>query len=222
MNLDRQRDTLEDVVLSGIRGQLMETHTALPGIVQAVDLEAAEVDVRVAVRRIYAKLDGAEDAESWPILQAVPVWQPHAGGFHLSLPVAVGDECLILFAERDISRWLADGTESTPETRRLHHASDAVVLVGLNSTGQRVPLVEDQLGLGLDNGTTLLTITTAGEITLKAETKIVLDTPLVEATGDITATGEITAGTIPLKTHKHLGSATAPTGGISDTGLPKP
>jgi phage baseplate assembly protein V len=44
--------------------------------------------------------------------------------------------------------------------------------------------------------------------------------------GDITATGEITAKTtgtaIPLSTHKHTGSPTAPTGAVSPTGSPTP
>lgn len=44
----------------------------------------------------------------------------------------------------------------------------------------------------------------------------------LQVNGSITATGEVTAGTVNLTDHLHLGSATAPSGPVSNTGTPIP
>jgi phage baseplate assembly protein V len=44
----------------------------------------------------------------------------------------------------------------------------------------------------------------------------------LQVNGSITATGEVTAGTVNLTDHVHAGSPTAPSGPVSNTGIPIP
>ena len=60
-------------------------------------------------------------------------------------------------------------------------------------------------------------ITITGDLTVTGDTIM---------SGDLTADGDVVGGTVKtaggkdLDTHVHIGSATAPTGGISNTGAP--
>ena len=130
--------TLNAVILEAIRARMVETHTALPGVIELFDAATQTAKIRIPLKRDLVDADGNETTDDWPILPAVPVWMPHAGGFHMTFPVEPGDECLVLFLERDVSRWYAESVEQTPETRRLHDISDGVALVGLNSKSQRI------------------------------------------------------------------------------------
>jgi hypothetical protein len=53
------------------------------------------------------------------------------GGAFISMPIAAGDPCLILFNDRDISAWQTQGVGLPPFSDRCHHMSDAICLVGL-------------------------------------------------------------------------------------------
>lgn len=130
--------TLGSVILEAIRARMVETHTALPGIIESFDADNQTAKIRIPLKRDIRDTDGNETTRDWPILPAVPVWMPHAGGFHFTLPVVEGDECLVIFLERDVSRWYENGVEQSPETRRLHDISDGIALVGLDRKSRRI------------------------------------------------------------------------------------
>jgi hypothetical protein len=134
----RRKSTLEDVVRTGVRSGLVETHTALPGVVEAFDAATQRASIRIPIKRVSLSIEGTKGVYDFPLLTEVPVWMPNAGGFSISLPVAVGDEALLVILERDCSRWLRDSLEQTPETFRLHNPSDAVALVGLNTQASKI------------------------------------------------------------------------------------
>lgn len=75
---------------------------------------------------------------NYPTLSAVPVQFLGGGGAAsgpaLTFPVAKGDECLLLFMDRDTSAWWTSGQVGfPPASNRLHDLSDAVALVGIRS-----------------------------------------------------------------------------------------
>lgn len=69
----------------------------------------------------------------YPILVDVPVFVLSGGGAVITVPVAAGDECLVLFNDRDIDNWFATGAPAQPNTARMHNLSDGLALVGFRS-----------------------------------------------------------------------------------------
>ena len=69
----------------------------------------------------------------YPILVDVPIIIIGGGNASLTMPISIGDSCLILFNDRDIDVWFQGSTNSAPATNRLHSFSDGVALIGLNN-----------------------------------------------------------------------------------------
>lgn len=72
---------------------------------------------------------------NYPILVDCPAIVLGGGDASLTFPITQGDQCLILFNDRDIDNWVAGGRSSVAgpvSTSRLHSLSDGIALVGLN------------------------------------------------------------------------------------------
>ena len=96
-------------------------------------------DQMADVSIIYKRDSGLQ----FPMLEQVPLLVMQGGGKFIKFPVAKGDKCLLLFCDRDISRWHARGEErQMPPSERAHNLSDAIAICGLNYMGR---------GLGEDN-----------------------------------------------------------------------
>lgn len=160
---------LADAIREAIRSRMIETHTALPGIVQAFYPADQTADVRIPMKRVFTDLDGVVTLGDWPLLAKLPVVMPHAGGFHISFPVAAGDECLVIFLERDPGRWLEGSEELPPETNRTHDISDGVALVGLNAKANRIPGYNaDDLEISADGGSQGVTLRANGDVSIES------------------------------------------------------
>ncbi len=69
----------------------------------------------------------------YPVLTDAPVMFLGGGDGALTFPVAQGDECLVLFNDRDLDNWFQGSSGAAVATSRLHSFSDAIILVGLRS-----------------------------------------------------------------------------------------
>lgn len=69
----------------------------------------------------------------YPILTDIPVLVLGGGQASIEFPIQKGDECLLLFNDRDIDNWFASGQVGPVNSLRLHSMSDAIALVGLHS-----------------------------------------------------------------------------------------
>ena len=72
---------------------------ALPGIIQAFDAATQLVTVKIAIREHLSFKGGPFEDIDIPELAMVPIYMPRAGNFVLTMPVTVGDECLVIFAD---------------------------------------------------------------------------------------------------------------------------
>lgn len=155
---------LEDLVGDGVRSALLETHTALPGRIESFDPATQRATVVPELRR-QARFDDGEEIEvSIAPIPEVPVLFPRAGGVSITFPVAAGDKCLLVFAERDISAWLESGIEGLPPDARRHSYSDAVAILGLSpATGALDPAPStSELVIRSDDGATSIEVGPAG------------------------------------------------------------
>lgn len=153
---DSQRDeqwsgTLLEAIQTVVNEDRKNLHTALPGIVQEFDAAKQTARVRPAIKRVWID-EGPKDL---PDCVDVPVHFPRGGGFVLTFPIAAGDECLLVFSERAIDHWLANGGTHEPAEVRFHDLSDAFAIVGFSSAGKVVSgLATDAVELrALDGGT---------------------------------------------------------------------
>lgn len=176
---------LEDMMRAAIRAALVDTHTALPGRIDAYDPATQRATVSIELLRELETEDGERVELSIAPISNVPVMFPRSGGFALTFPVSVGDKCLIVFAERDISGWMQRGEVTVPPDARRHAYSDAIALLGLEvDTDALVPSTSaTNVELRSDDGTTKLSLGTTGAQLEHAGTIV-----SISATGGITAT----------------------------------
>lgn len=115
-------------IMDAIRRETMAALNCVQiGEITAYD--AAANTASVAIKSVKQFADGS--TLEYPELGDCPVFILGGGGAALSMPIASGDTCLVLFADRDIDTWHYTGSTDVPNTNRMHSISDAIVLVGV-------------------------------------------------------------------------------------------
>lgn len=93
-----------------------------------------KVDATVNYSRSYfvrnTTGDYVQQDVPYPILLSIPLIVMGGGNACLTFPVAKGDQCLVLFNDRDIDNWVRGGTSGPVSSPRLHSFSDGIALVG--------------------------------------------------------------------------------------------
>ena len=141
-----------------------ELRVAMPGIITAYNPTAQTATVQPAIRERVNQQDGTSADTPLPLLLDCPVMMPRGGGFTLSIPVAVGDECLVIFADSCIDAWWQSGGIQNQLEKRRHDLSDGIVIPGLWSQPRRIVP-----GEGMQMGSTANSVSvTAGGVTIKA------------------------------------------------------
>jgi len=169
--------TLTTAIRTAIDGRLVDLHTALPGVVRAVYADDQEVDVEIAIQRIVRDTSDEERVESVPVLSRIPLAVLGVPGLSVTLPVASGDEVVVVFLERDASAWIEGGKILPPESRRKHSYSDGVA----------IPLkliVQNRIGAYQTGAIEIRTDDRSGRITLKADGTVEIMTTSSVEIGD--------------------------------------
>ena len=147
--------TLADAVRALIERRLVDLHTSLPGKIVSYDPTKQTADVQPAIQRLYE--DGT--AVNIPVLPKVPVVWPRANGgkVRLSMPLSAGDDVLIVFSERSLDQWKANGTVVNPKNRRKFTLSDAFCIPGGSApVNAFTPAATDALEVANDQSQALL------------------------------------------------------------------
>ncbi len=216
--MDRREriDSLQDSLLAAFQGLQVGIWTAMPGIITNVDNLVSEqtVDVQPAIMGQFLNQQNLWDDVTMPICIHCPVQFPSGGGGALTFPVAVGDECLLVFASRCIDGWWQQGSVARQMDFRMHDLSDGFALLGFRSKPNRlVNISTTETQLRTEDGLTSISIS-PGVIKLKA-TNITLE-GVVATVGNLSVTGTMTnAGTNIGRTHVHTNVQNGPnnTGG---------
>lgn len=214
-----------------------EMQTAMPGIVESFGTKqqggnvVLTASVRVAIKARVLRGTTWESLEL-PLLDDVPVVFPSAGGASITLPLAQGDEVLVVFAARCIDAWFQSGGVQEQAAYRMHDLSDGFCIPGPRSLTRLLPSYSaSTLQIRTDSGDTLIELDPSGEvITMRSPNPIVIDAPGIELAGylhttgnvhsDATVTGDadVVTGVISLKNHKTSG--VTPGSGISSVPVP--
>lgn len=197
--------------------------TALPGVIARVDLSKGEVDVNPTIQARLRLPDSAGTTE-WvdlPTLQNCPICFQGGGPFQLTFPVAVGDECLVVFSSRAVDAWWQNGGRQNPQVElRMHDLSDGFAIVGVRSLPRKLSAVSTSaVQLRHEDGTTRIAIKSTKEIELVTPTLVTISAPTAHFTGDVNVDGTVTANTDVvgngISLHDHLTSGVDPGSGTS-------
>lgn len=159
---------LTDVLLAFRQKLLLELNCVKIGQIQAFYPSTFSADVSIVLQRTMT--DGS--FASYPKLLNCPVVTPQGGGASLQFPIAPGDQCLVVFMDRNLRGWFTQGTPQPPPDTRLHDVSDAIAIVGLNyslasniphpsATETRLILKDGTTKVGLEGG--LITVQNASQ-----------------------------------------------------------
>ena len=116
---------LTDLLNDHTRGLLKNTFCSLPGKISSYDAATTtatiEIDMKILVNN---------KPQAFPLLVDVPVFQLTGALAGINMPIATGDPCLVIFADKDIDNWFATGSAQVPNSDRIHSLADGMALVG--------------------------------------------------------------------------------------------
>lgn len=130
------------------------------GTVQSFDATKQTASATINYKKTYFQFNASTGLYDpvlidYPILVDCPVVVLGGTNAALTFPITTGDECLVLFNDRDLDKWFQGGTGASVATPRLHSFSDGIILVGLRSL-PKVLTNYDSSRAVLRNGSTLV------------------------------------------------------------------
>lgn len=222
---------LDEVIAS----ELVDVHVNRAGIIDSFDASKQLAKVNITSKLIIRDAKGKDTFKEIPLLIDLPVVFPQVQGFSITYPIKKGDECQVIFEERDTANFRETGNISEPRSRRRFDFSDGWVIIGSTSNKKVVSNYNsDNLEIRSNNGDNKIVIKPSGDIEIINTTKVDITSPTINLNGDVnvsktltvtedincnqsvTAVTDVTVGSVSLKNHIHSGVQSGP----SNTGPP--
>jgi hypothetical protein len=158
------------------------------GIIKEFDIETQTATVQFALKRVTNIFpDGTRTVEERPILLKVPILVLFGGNAFLSMPISPNDNCILLFNDREIDQWFANGGIQTPISYRVHSVSDAFAIVGIRNLQNSISdYLENGIRLSY-NPTSRISIT---EDIIETIANLFKHNGNMEITGDLSIEGD--------------------------------
>jgi hypothetical protein len=191
-----ERTPAQGELLNRVKNAAIQAvHCSMPGTVVSFDAVKQTVVVQPAIKERVI-LDGKATWQSLPPLPDVPIVVPRAGGYVLSLPVAPGDECLIVFGDQCIDGWWQSGGVQMQIDKRRHDLSDGFAIMGAWSQPRVLSgYSTDSVQLRGEDGTTYLevkghvvNVLAADQVNVTATSKAVVTAPEVDVNASTSCT----------------------------------
>ncbi len=178
---------LKDLLDLHDKGVNLSLNCHAVGIVKSFSALKQTANVQIAYKRSFLERDpdGTYSLKSkdYPLVIDCPVIFLGNKTAGLTIPVEVGDECLLLFNDRDIDNWYTGNQGAPVNTPRLHSLTDGFALVGVRSRpqmitdfntdgaelfykGNKIIITEDDITLNLPDGQTVLKVTKTGKFSV--------------------------------------------------------
>lgn len=227
----------EEDFLAAHKDAMYQTRTAIPGIIDSVNMDGTSlknVNVQIAINAFVTDSDNyTVTAQEYPVIPNVPVVMPRSAnaGYSVNIPVTKGDSVLLVFGDRSIDNWQSTGSVAAPAEQimpRLHDITDAIAIVGLGADTQPIPnFNNDAIEIRTPENNVYASFS-ENEIVLRRgnqrltinsnETKIdgkltVTGTVDVQNNLEVTGGGNLTVGGVNMRTHVHLYGNNEETGG---------
>lgn len=161
---DGETPDMSDLIKMGAEGVLENFYAMLPAKIISYDPAKQCADVQPVVKTVDA--DG--NALDMPIIPCCQVLFPAGGGYSFVFPLDAGDPCIVVFSSKSMAQWVPGGDEAArPESARRGDLADGVVIPGLRPQSNALAAAQGgSLSLGLDDGSSTITIDNAGLVTV--------------------------------------------------------
>lgn len=105
------------------------------GQIRVFDPSKKTAQVQILFKRVVPSQTGndGQTIQDYPVLVDCPVFTLQGDGGAIQMPIVPGDQCVLLFSDRNIDGWFQNGSAVAPFDARCHDLSDGICLVGLNS-----------------------------------------------------------------------------------------
>lgn len=135
---------LHTVIKANGNTQAQELNCMRIGIVEEFHPEDFTVLVQIANKKdLLQRVDGTRETRNYALIRAkVCFCNPF-----ITNPIKKGDECVILFADREIESWFINGDINPLAYQRMHDLTDAVALFGIRSLPNMIQALTDCLHL---------------------------------------------------------------------------
>ena len=100
--------------------------------VQVGKLEKVNDDQTVEIKIQFLRRLPDGKTSKYPLLVDCPYQVVSGGGAYWDMPIKKGDDCLVLFNDRNIDDWWDTANVAVPADTRKHSISDGFALVGIN------------------------------------------------------------------------------------------
>lgn len=195
INLNTSPD-LTQTLYSVVEKAGKELNCMRVGIIQNFYADDLTADVLIANKKtINLNSDGTQNVRNYALIRAkVCYCTPY-----ITYPLKAGDECILLFSDREIESWFINGNVNPEIYPRLHDLTDAIAIVGLRSLPNMISILADALHLFYGSSDIQL-----------LDNQININSTLLNITGNTAQTGNTTqTGTI---TATSLNATSAATG----------
>lgn len=136
---DFGQSIVQPQLLDALRRLQRETFKTLNcvkvGQINRFDGTKKTAEVQILFKRVLP----GDQVASYPVLVDVPIFTLQGGGVAVQMPITQGDQCLVLFSDRNLDIWFQNGAEAAPLNDRCHDLSDGIALVGLNALNSAMP-----------------------------------------------------------------------------------
>lgn len=132
----RRQERINDpyaAMLLAMQGNQSDIQTSCPAIIQSFNPSQQTCTAQPTIQWKVRAENGTYSWITLPVLVDIPVYFPKGGGFTLTFPVTIGDECLLVFANRCIDSWWYNGGIQEQNDIRMHDISDGFAFVGFSS-----------------------------------------------------------------------------------------
>ena len=218
--------TEEETQAKRERALMFNMKVSFPAKVTTVNANGT-VNIQPVIREKLISSGNSVSYVNLPIIPNVPICWPNAGGYSITFPIDVGDECLAVISDQSFDNWWLYGGVQNPVEYRRHDLTDAIAIFGPKSIPNTLPepqgfTVRTPKGKAIEilsDGTLkLLSGTGASLVINQSKATIKVGASSIEMTSDgIKVTGKLTINDIEFMEHKH----TAPAEGGETSGVIK-
>lgn len=142
LNYVNTPNDLTSVLKLSLDGFGQELNCVRVGIVQEFIAEQQIVRVKIASQRLMSiSADGTQNTQDYAEIYAKLCYASP----YVTFPPQVGDECVLLFNDREMESWWINGSANQRAYDRMHDLTDCIAICGLRSQPKLIEIPTDTL-----------------------------------------------------------------------------